>query len=269
MAVFEKSLKRKRTASAHNRGRGGSFQKKVKKFWKKNQGMIKGVLQFLLLAILVMIIAVPFLRTENPGNSYGIDVSSHNGTVRWNEVSENGVEFAIIRAGGRSYSNGSIYEDAQFKRNMRRAWFHHIDRGVYFYSQAINEDEAREEAETVLKQVKGASLALPIFLDIEDTGTEGKGRADPLTKEQRTKIALAFAQVIAESGYTPGVYANRWYWNDRLDADALREAGVSVWLAEYSTKKRPIYNGAFDYWQYSKTGSVPGIDGAVDLNRIA
>lgn len=254
---------------ARKRGRGGSFQKRIKKFWKQNRPLIKGGLQFLALAVLIIAITIPFLRTENPGNTYGIDVSSHNGTVRWDEVSENGVQFAVIRAGGRTYRTGEIYQDTRFKRNMRRAWFHHVNRGVYFYSQAVNADEAREEAKAVLKSLNGANLKLPVFLDIEDTGTEGKGRADGLTKAQRTEIALAFAEVISDKGYTPGVYANRWYLNDRLDADALRNAGISIWLAEYTNNDRPVYGGAYDFWQYSKTGTVPGIDGAVDLDRLS
>lgn len=269
MATTRKSPKRNRTASARNRGRGGSFQKKAKKFWKQNKNLLKGAAEFLVLAVLVLVIAIPFLRTSNPGNTYGIDVSAHNGTVRWDEVAENGVQFAVIRTGGRTYRSGELYQDKQFKRNMRRAWFHHVDRGVYFYTQAVNEEEAREEAEFVLKHLNGANLKLPVFLDVEDTGTEGKGRADALTKEQRTSIALAFAEVIAEKGYTPGVYANRWYLNDRLDADALRNAGISIWLAEYTKNARPAYRGTYDYWQYSQTGSVPGIDGAVDLDRAS
>ena len=250
------------------RGRGRSFQKRVKTFWKQNQTLIKGGLQFLVIALVVLAIAVPFLRVDNPGNTYGIDVSSHNGVVRWNEVSENGVQFAVIRAGVRTSRTGEIYRDEQFKRNMRRAWFHHVDRGVYFYSQAINEEEAREEAKAVLKSLSGARLKLPVFYDIEDTGTKGKGRADGLSRQQRTANALAFAEVITDEGYTPGVYANRWYLNSELDADALRNAGVSIWLAEYTNYERPAYSGAYDYWQYSKTGSVPGIDGPVDLDRV-
>ena len=225
------------------RGRGRSFQKRVKTFWKQNQTLIKGGLQFLVIALVVLAIAVPFLRVDNPGNTYGIDVSSHNGVVRWNEVSENGVQFAVIRAGVRTSRTGEIYRDEQFKRNMRRAWFHHVDRGVYFYSQAINEEEAREEAKAVLKSLSGARLKLPVFYDIEDTGTKGKGRADGLSRQQRTA-------------------------NAELDADALRNAGVSIWLAEYTNNERPAYSGAYDYWQYSKTGSVPGIDGPVDLDRV-
>ena len=120
----------------------------------------------------------------------------------------------------------------------------------------------------IVKCLSGANLKLPVFYDIEDTGTEGKGRADGLSRAQRTANALAFAEVIAEEGYTPGVYANRWYLTSELDADALRNAGVSIWLAEYTNNERPAYREAYDYWQYSKTGRVPGIDGDADLDRV-
>lgn len=245
------------------------LQRRFKKFWKQNKSLIKGGGQLLLAVFLVLLVAVPFLRTSNPGNSYGIDVSSHNGKIAWDDVAENGVAFAVIRAGGRTWKTGGLYEDALFKRNMRGAWFHHVDRGVYFYSQAVNEDEAREEAKAVLKAVSGAKLKLPIFLDVEDTGTGGKGRADKLTRDQRTAVILAFAEVIREEGYTPGLYANRWYLNSMMDTGALRNAGVVIWLAEYTNAATPKYGGAWDYWQYSKTGTVPGIDGAVDLDRVS
>ena len=243
------------------------LQRRIKKFWKQNKSLIRGGGQLLLAVFLVLLLAVPFLRTSNPGNSFGIDVSSHNGRIAWDDVSENGVAFAVIRAGGRTYRDGTIYTDARFKRNMRSAWFHHVDRGVYFYSQAVSEAEAREEAEAVLKSINGADLKLPVFLDVEDTGTDGKGRADKLTRAQRTAVVLAFADVIREEGYTPGVYANRWYLSSMMDADALRDAGVVIWLAEYTNAATPKYDGTYDYWQYSKTGTVPGIDGAVDLDR--
>ena len=101
MATSRKRPNRNRTASARKRGRGGSFEKRVKQFWKQNKTLIKGGLQFLAIVLVVFVIAIPFMRVDNPGNTYGIDVSSHNGTVRWDEVSENGVQFAVIRAGAR------------------------------------------------------------------------------------------------------------------------------------------------------------------------
>lgn len=262
---------KKRTASSRKGSSGPllKWKRKWKRFRKKNEKVLDGVLGLALVCLLILLIAVPASRVSNPGNTYGIDVSSHNGSIRWKEVAENGVEFAVIRAGSRGYRDGVIKEDAQFKRNMHHAWFHHVDRGVYFYSQAVDETEAREEAEAVLKSINGASLALPVFLDLEDTGTGGKGRADGLTKAQRTQVALAFADVVRDKGYTPGVYANRWFLQNQLDTDALRDAGISIWLAEYTSRERPKFTGEYDYWQYSEKGTVPGIDTSVDLDRTS
>lgn len=262
---------KRRTASSR-KGRSGpltKYKRKWKKFWKKNRSALEGVLGLVLVLILIAAIAIPSMRVSNPGNTYGIDVSSHNGDIRWDEVAENGVQFAVIRAGSRGYSDGAVREDGKFKRNMRHAWFHHVDRGVYFYSQAVNAAEAEEEAKAVLKSVSGANLALPIFLDVEDTGTNGKGRADKLTREQRTAVVLAFAKVIEEKGYRPGLYANRWYLNNAMDAEAIRNAGVAIWLAEYTSKAKPTYRGQYDYWQYTQAGRIPGIDGNVDLDRTS
>ena len=250
-----------------NKTRWNKVKRSVKRFWKQNKSLIKGGGQLLLAVFLVVLITIPFLREDNPGNDFGIDVSSHNGKVAWDDVAENGVAFAVLRAGGRSYGNGDLYKDARFKHNMRAAWFHHIDRGVYFYSQAVTEEEAVEEADFVLRRVNGAALELPVFLDIEDTGTNGRGRADGLSRDERTAVALAFCARIAEKGYTPGVYANKWYLESALEAEALEAAGVQIWLAEYTQKNTPAYAGSYDYWQYSKRGTVPGIAGEVDLDR--
>lgn len=260
---------KKRTARSPKKGKGGSFWKRIQKFWKQNKELITGIGKLLVVALLVVAVSIPFLRGSNPGNTYGIDVSSHNGKIDWDDVAENGMAFAVIRAGGRSYKSGELYKDEQFKRNMRSAWFHHVDRGVYFYSQAVNADEAKEEAEYTLKEIGGANLALPVFIDVEDTGTDGKGRADGLTKDERTAVVLAFAEVVSEKGYTPGVYANRWFLQNYLDTSALEKAGVQIWLAEYTKKSRPQYTGHYDYWQYTDSGKVSGITGTVDLNRNA
>lgn len=247
----------------------GSVKRRARRFWKKNKKTLQGAGILVFALLLVAALTIPALRGTNPGNTFGVDVSEHNGKIAWDDVSENGIAFAVIRAGVRSYGKGEIREDARFKRNMRSAWFHHVERGVYFYSQAVSVEEAREEAEATLKFVGGANLSLPVFIDVEDTGTGGKGRADHLSVQERTDIVLAFADVIREKGYTPGLYANRWFLTNQLDTAAIREKGIAIWLAEYTSKGRPSYKGSYDYWQYTEKGSLPGISGPVDLNRTS
>ncbi len=190
----------------------------------------------------------------------GIDVSSHNGEINWTEVKEAGVQFAIIRCGYRGASSGSLVLDSHFAENMRGAIKAGIPVGVYFFSQAVNETEAIEEASMVVEECKLYLLDLPVFIDSESAG--GKGRADRLDVDRRTAITRAFCETIANSGYEAGVYASKKWWNSKLDAEQLTL--YHSWLAQYT--ETPDYDGYYDYWQYTSKGTIKGIEGKVDLN---
>lgn len=190
----------------------------------------------------------------------GIDVSGHNGEIDWEAVKAAGIEYAIIRCGYRGASSGSLILDSYFKENMRGAIKAGIPVGVYFFSQAVNETEAIEEASMVVEECKLYMLDLPIFIDSESAG--GSGRADDLDVEKRTAITRAFCETIANSGYEAGVYASKNWWNKKLDAEQLTL--YHAWLAQYT--EEPDYEGYYDYWQYTSKGKVDGIEGKVDLN---
>ena len=190
----------------------------------------------------------------------GIDVSSHNGEINWKEVKEAGVDFAIIRCGYRGASSGSLVLDSRFAENMRGAIKADIPVGVYFFSQAVNETEAIEEASMVVEECKLYLLDLPIFIDSESAG--GKGRADRLDVDDRTAITRAFCETITNSGYEAGVYASKKWWNSKLDAEQLTL--YHAWLAQYT--EQPDYDGYYDYWQYTSKGTIDGVEGRVDLN---
>jgi len=206
-----------------------------------------------------------FFHYTNSGRNYGIDVSYHQGKIIWSEVNEAGVSFAFIRAGYRSYSTGELHEDSQFARNFRNSRVCAIKRGVYFYSQAITVKEAEEEADFVLDLVDGRKLDYPIFLDVEDTYT-GEGRADDLDKAARTKIVKAFCRKIVEAGYQAGVYANADFLQTSLNTAELTD--YWIWVAEYVDGSSPeLWTEDYDFWQYTASGTCPGIEGAVDLDR--
>jgi len=190
----------------------------------------------------------------------GIDVSGHNGEIDWEAVKEAGIEYAIIRCGYRGASSGSLILDSYFKENMRGAIKAGIPVGVYFFSQAVNETEAIEEASMVVEECKLYLLDLPIFIDSESAG--GSGRADSLDVEKRTAITKAFCETITNSGYEAGVYASKNWWNKKIDAEQLTL--YHAWLAQYT--EEPDYEGYYDYWQYTSKGKVDGIEGRVDLN---
>ena len=188
----------------------------------------------------------------------GIDVSKWNGSIDWNAVKNSGVSYVIIRCGYRGSSQGSLVEDPKYRTNIQGATAAGLKVGVYFFTQAVNEIEAVEEASMVLSLVSGYKLSYPIFLDVESSG----GRADGISKETRTAVCKAFCQTIKNSGYTAGVYANKTWFTNYIDAGQL--GAYRIWLAQYASK--PTYTGRYDIWQYSSKGKVGGISGNVDMN---
>lgn len=191
----------------------------------------------------------------------GIDVSKHQGKIDWKKVAEDGVEFAFIRGGLRGYGTGEVVADAQFEANIKGAMKNGIAVGVYFFSQAITEEEAREEAAFVLDMVAPYDIELPIVIDVEKVSDSG-ARMNQISVEQRTKNTVAFCEAIREKGYTPMVYHNMEMGALMIDLEALED--YDKWFAYYN----PDMYYPYDYkvWQYSESGKVNGISGKVDLN---
>ena len=190
---------------------------------------------------------------------FGIDVSKWNGTIDWNAVKNSGVNYVIIRCGYRGSSKGSLIEDPKFEKNIKGATAAGLKVGVYFFTQAINEVEAVEEASMVLGLIKNYKISYPVFLDVESSG----GRADGLDSATRTKVIKAFCETIENSGYTAGIYANKSWFEKKMDVSQLTK--YKIWLAQYAAA--PTYTKSkVDLWQYKSTGKVSGISGNVDLN---
>ena len=193
---------------------------------------------------------------------FGIDVSKFQGNINWEKVKEAGVTFVIVRVGFRGYgSSGSLSEDAMYRKNLEGARAAGLDTGVYFYAQAINEAEAVEEAEYVLKLIDGYDLNMPVVYDPEHVLNDD-ARTDNVTGEQFTKNTKAFCDRIREAGYTPMIYANMLWQAKEFDMSELSD--VELWHADYELKPQTPYY--FTMWQYSQGGHIPGISGAVDLN---
>ncbi len=190
----------------------------------------------------------------------GIDVSKWQGEIDWEKVKNDGVEFVIIRCGYRGYTKGTLIEDPMFAQNIKGATAAGLKVGVYFFTQAINEVEAVEEASMVVSLVRDFDLAYPIFIDTESAG--GNGRADGLDVETRTKVCDAFCATVQDAGYKSGVYASRNWYYERVEAEKLED--YVIWLAEY--RSIPLYKGYYQMWQYTSKGKVDGINGNVDMN---
>lgn len=190
----------------------------------------------------------------------GIDVSKWNEEIDWQAVKEAGVEFAIIRCGYRGASSGALVIDPMYEQNIKGAIEAEIPVGVYFFTQALNEVEAVEEASMVIRLIEEYDVDYPVFLDSESAG--GKGRADGLDAEERTKIHKAFLETVSEAGYETGIYASKNWLKEQIDMTELSE--YRTWLAEYADV--PTYDEYYHMWQYTSKGTVDGIDTRVDLN---
>ncbi len=191
--------------------------------------------------------------------SMGIDVSKWNGNIDWNAVKNSGVSYAIIRCGYRGSSTGALIEDPKFRSNIKGAKAAGLKVGVYFFSQAVNEVEAVEEASMALSLASGYGLNYPIFLDVESSG----GRGDGISKETRTAVCKAFCSTVQNSGVSAGIYANKTWFTEKINTGSL--TGYKIWLAQYASA--PTYTATrYDMWQYSSKGKVSGINGNVDMN---
>lgn len=202
-------------------------------------------------------------KLASGNGKFGIDVSSHNGSIDWNAVANSGVEYVIIRCGYRGYGSGVLVEDSRYRTNIKGAINAGLKVGVYFFSQALDEIEAVEEASMVLNSISGYQISFPIFLDVEYSNTSKNGRADGLSVSQRTAVCNAFCKTITNAGYRAGVYANKDWLNNHITPSQF-SSSTKIWLAQYA--KTPTYSGRYEMWQYSSTGSISGIKGNVDLN---
>lgn len=202
-----------------------------------------------------------YFENDTLRSDLGVDVSSHQGAINWSAVASDGIDFALIRVGNRGYTEGSLYVDERFAENIDGAAAAGLETGVYFFSQAVNEDEARQEADLVVRQLNGRKLTLPVAYDHEPV-TDPAGRANHMTGAELAACARAFCERIEAAGYDTIIYGNK--------QDIARLAGDSldnrpVWLAEYDVS-RPTAAFDFALWQYTNGGNVDGIPTAVDLN---
>lgn len=202
-------------------------------------------------------------RISHPKAKIGIDVSSHKGDIDWSAVANDNVEFAFIRTGYRGSTEGNIYIDKKSNRNIINAKENGIDVGIYFFSQAINEKEARSEAEFMIEKAKEYNISkdMPIVYDLEDVVDEN-ARTKDLTYDKRTELAMAFGEEIKDAGYDVCIYGNKTWLVDKFDLNEISKE--KIWLAAY--EEIPNFAYDFEIWQYTEEGKVSGIKGNVDLD---
>lgn len=186
---------------------------------------------------------------------YGIDISVHNGVIKWDTVKESGkVDFAILRAG---YGKVASQKDKQFERNYSEAKRVGIPIGAYWYSYAMTPQEAKQEAKVFMDIIRGKQFEYPVYLDIEEK------KQIALGKQTVSNIITAFCEELEANGYFVGVYSSKSYFNTVVSDKC--KSDYTSWVAAWSSK--PNYSGPFDIWQKSDKGSIPGISGNVDLDE--
>lgn len=192
----------------------------------------------------------------------GIDISSYSGDIDWQKVKDSGVDFAMIRIGGRGYGDeGTLYSDDRAIEYINGAKSVGIKVGGYFFSQAINAKEAVEEADYVKSILGDIKLDYPMAYDWEII-KDDEARTDNVTPAEATECAKAFCERVKEHGYTPIIYSPSRELYFKYDLTQLSD--IDIWYCEYSNTPEFYYE--FSMWQYSCNGSVDGINGDVDLN---
>lgn len=193
----------------------------------------------------------------------GIDISEFQGEeIDWAKVKESGVEFVIVRLGYRAYGeDGELVLDAMYEKNVQDAADAGLETGVYFFSQAVTDAEAEEEAEFVLEHIRPYRITGPVVYDTEEIKWD-TSRTEDNTPEEYTRFCRVFCDRVEAAGYDPMIYCNLKWMAYKLDMEEL--AGYDFWYADYYDVPQCPYD--YRIWQYSETGVVPGINGNVDLN---
>ena len=210
-------------------------------------------------------------ENETDEITIGIDVAKYQGTIDWKKVSDSGIDFAIVRVGYRTLVSGEIVADSNAKYNMQEAQKYGIKVGAYFFSTAVSEAEAIEEANWVADYISKYQITYPVAYNCEGFETVNS-RQYSMTKTQRTDVALAFLNRITERDYIGMFYASTSELQAETKWETTRiETAYKIWVAQYPNapypqKEAPDYEGAYAMWQYTNQGTIAGIDKPVDVN---
>lgn len=202
-----------------------------------------------------------YVNGSRQASWFGVDLSSKQGIVDFEKLKKAGVDYVMIKVGGRGYSSGNVVIDPSAKDYMNGAKNAGLDIGVYFYSQALDRDEVYEEVDTLLELIKDYPVNYPVVFDMESV--EGDmARTDALDKSARTELARVFMKEIASQGYHPMLYGNKEWLITKLDLEKLSD--YDIWLSQEG--KTPDYPYEYTMWQYDTAGKVSGISTNTGLN---
>lgn len=234
-----------------------------------------GIWAFLMALMIIAAAAVPQINVnaapaEVAQPALGIDVSRYQGQINWDMVAASGVQFAMIRVGYRTQETGVLNEDPYARYNLQEAQRVGIKVGAYFFSSAVTEAEAVEEAQFTANLIDKYQITFPVAYDCEGFRSSSS-RQYGLDKSVRTALAVRFLDTIAARGYTPMFYASKNEMTDSADWDMALLNKYKIWVAWYPTDPFPItpacaYTGIHSMWQYTSKAAIAGINGEVDMN---
>lgn len=237
--------------------------------------IIAGIQALVMAFMIVAAAAVPQMKVnaapaEVPQAALGIDVSRYQGQINWDLVAASGIQFAMVRVGYRTQATGLLNEDPYARYNLQEAQRVGIKVGAYFFSTAVNEAEAVEEAVFTANLIDQYKITYPVAYDCEGF-KNATSRQYILGNAVRTAIAVKFLDTIASRGYTPMFYASRNDMTDSAYWDMSILNKYKVWVARYYTDPFPItpacdYPGVHAMWQYTSKAVIAGVNGTVDMN---
>lgn len=200
-------------------------------------------------------------------SAVGINVSQKSGEIDWSQVAASGIDYAMIRVGYREYGRGRILTDENFEQNITGAIDAGIPVGVYFYSKAVTDAEAEEEASFVLESIRGYNVTYPVAIywvyDVKDDGSlNEKSRTKQCNGEQVTGFIDTFCKKVKAAGFTASFYCDKTMGYEKLDLSRL--SGYDMWYSEIRTA--PSFYYGYTIWQYTKEATVPGIENSVPIN---
>lgn len=202
-----------------------------------------------------------YFENSEQQSFFGVDISKYNNYVDYNKLKKAGVDFVMIRLGARGYGSGQLVLDDNFQENMKGALDAGLHVGVYFFSQAVTEAEAIEEAELVIASLEDYAITYPVGFDMEYVEND-TARVESLTRDELTQMAVTFLNTVQKAGYNTVLYGTKEWLIQKLDLTKLTT--YDIWLAQ--EKDVPDYPYQFTMWQYSKQGKIDGIVGNVDFN---
>ncbi|MCL2254839.1 MAG: glycoside hydrolase family 25 protein [Lachnospiraceae bacterium] len=202
-----------------------------------------------------------YFEQERQISKIGIDLSSQNGKVDFRRVKNDGIDFVMLRVGARGYESGHITVDDDFTENLDAALNSGLNVGVYFFSQAINAEEATEEANLIIEKLAERKITYPVVFSMDQIAFD-TSRIDKLSRAEKTEITDTFCNYISGAGYVPMIQGTKQWLIEQIDLTKLMN--YEIWLAQPGDL--PDYPYKFQIWNYTHKGSVAGVNGDVNMN---